>query len=282
MKWPDDADGWPMREYSHHVLCRPHRWHIQRAGQGKRLLLVHGAGGASQSWRNLFPLLTSQCEVIAVDLPGQGFTRSGAHSRHGLDSMSEDLLSLMRTLDFQPEAIIGHSAGAAIAMRMTELEGSGNAVFGINAALSNFEGVAGWLFPFLAKALALTPFAASVFAATTTRASVRQLLTGTGSQIDSAGEDLYYRLAKNADHVDGTLSMMAQWSLDDFLLRLNRFSNATHLLVGANDKAVPPKVSERVCQALPNASLTVLDGTGHLAHEEDAERVAQWVFDRLS
>ena len=154
-------------------------------------------------------------------------------------------------------------------------------VLGINAALGNFEGVAGWLFPFLAKALSLTPFAANVFAATTTRSSVRQLLTGTGSQIDERGEDLYYRLATNPEHVDGTLSMMAQWSLDELLKRLDAITTDTHLLACTNDKAVPFLVSERANARLPYSSLTKLDGLGHLAHEEDAQTVAKWIFEKL-
>ncbi|SHH19318.1 magnesium chelatase accessory protein [Cognatiyoonia sediminum] len=281
MKWPDDATDWPMREYSQHILCRPHRWHIQRAGNGPRLLLIHGAGGATQSWRNLYPLLEPFFELLAVDLPGQGFTRSGAQSRHGLDPMAEDLLSLLHDIDFEPDAIIGHSAGTAIALRMVEMECSAKSVLGINAALGNFEGVAGWLFPFLAKALALTPFAANVFATTTTRSSVRQLLIGTGSKIDERGEDLYYRLATNPEHVDGTLSMMAQWSLDGLLKRLGTITTDTHLLACTIDNAVPFSVSERADARLPNSSLTKMDGLGHLAHEEDAETVANWIFEKL-
>ena len=281
MKWPQDADGWPMRDYSQHVLCRPHRWHVQRAGQGPTLLLIHGAGGATQSWRTLFPLLIPDFDVVAVDLPGQGFTRSGAHARHGLNPMAEDLMSLITHLDIHPTALIGHSAGVAIAMRMVEIGCDVKAVFGINAALGNFEGVAGWLFPFLAKALALTPFAANVFAATTTRSSVTQLLAGTGSNIDEAGTDLYVRLAKDAEHVDGTLSMMAQWSLDDLLNRVGQFDTLTHLITGSNDKAVPPKVSVSINERLPNSTLTNLPNLGHLAHEEDPSAIAAWLKTHL-
>ena len=281
MKWPDDATDWPMRDYSQHVLCRPHRWHIQRAGSGRPLLLIHGAGGATQSWRNIYPLLESSFELIAVDLPGQGFTRSGARTRHGLEPMAEDLLSLLQELEFEPHSIVGHSAGVAIALRMVEIGCSAQSVFGINAALGNFDGVAGWLFPFLAKALSLTPFAANVFAATTTRSSVRQLLIGTGSQIDERGEELYYRLATNAEHVDGTLSMMAQWSLEGLLERMDKITTNIHLLASTNDKAVPFTVSKQAAERLPNSTLVTFDALGHLAHEENAQMVANWILSKL-
>ena len=65
MRWPEDADGWPLRQYSRHVLSRPHRWHVQEAGEGETLLLIHGAGGATQSWRDLFPRLAEAHHVVA-------------------------------------------------------------------------------------------------------------------------------------------------------------------------------------------------------------------------
>lgn len=282
MKWPKDSEGWPLRDYSRLVLHRPHRWHVQEAGDGDTLLLIHGAGGATQSWRHLFPILAQTHRVIAVDLPGQGFTQIGAQQRCGLDAMSEDLLSLVRHEGWQPKAIIGHSAGVAIALRMVELGSRPEYVIGINAALGNFKGVAGWLFPAMAKVLAVTPFSASFFAASTTRASVRNLLQGTGSSLDAEGQDLYFRLATNRGHVDATLSMMAQWSLDGLVKRLPQIDTPVHLITGTGDKAVPPSTSSDAVARMQNAMLTELDGLGHLAHEEDAQKIADVIYTVLT
>ena len=67
--------------------------------------------------------------------------------------MAEDLARLIRQEAWAPMAYIGHSAGAAIALRLAELAPP-RAVIGLNAALGQFEGVAGWLFPVMAKLLA--------------------------------------------------------------------------------------------------------------------------------
>ena len=280
MRWPQDAKDWPLAQCSRQVLHRPHRWHIQEAGEGALILLIHGAGGATQSFRGVFPILAQTNRVIAVDLPGQGFTQLGAQQRCGLDHMSEDLLSLCRNQGWAPDLIVGHSAGVAIALRMWELGMiPKRGIVGINAALGNFRGVAGWLFPIMAKALAVTPFSASIFASTTTPASIRNLVKGTGSQLDQEGLDLYYRLAKDKGHVDATLSMMSQWSLDGLLARLDKVDCPVHLITGLSDKAVPPHVSTDAVRTLTNARLTELPNLGHLAHEEDPETIAQLILD---
>ena len=275
MRWPRDATNWPMREHSRHVLCKPHRWHVQEAGTGPTLLLIHGAGGATQSFRHLFPILAENHRVIAIDLPGQGFTQLGGRGRCGLDAMAEDLIKLLRQENISPDLIIGHSAGVPIALRLTELGLRPTlGITGINAALGNFKGVAGWLFPAMAKLLAATPFSAEMFCATTTPASVQKLITGTGSRLNPAGHELYLRLAQDTGHVGATLSMMAQWSLDDLLDRLTRQDLPITLIVGDNDKAVPPQTSHDAAAMLPNCNVMSLPGLGHLAHEEDAAAVA--------
>jgi magnesium chelatase accessory protein len=275
MRWPADAKGWPMTEYSRFVLHRPHRWHVQEAGDGDLILMIHGAGGATQSWRGLFPILAKSHRVVAVDLPGQGFTQLGARQRCGLDQMAEDLLSLARYEGWKPSAIIGHSAGGAIALRMAE-HGAvpGGQIIGINAALANFKGVAGWLFPMLAKALALSPFTAGLFAAAATESSVRNLIKGTGSVIDAKGIGYYLQLASDRDHVDGTLAMMAQWHLDGLLRRLPMIRHRTTFIAADGDLAVPPSTSADAAKAMPDASLIRVPRRGHLVHEEDPEAIA--------
>lgn len=272
-----------MAEHSRFVLHRPHRWHLQEAGTGETLLLIHGAGGATQSWRGLFPLLAQTHHVVAIDLPGQGFTQLGARSRCGLDHMAEDIQSLCEYENWQPRALIGHSAGVAIALRLTEtgLIPQGQ-VIGINAALANFKGVAGWLFPMMAKALALSPFTAGLFAAAATESTVRNLIKGTGSRIDAEGIGFYLRLASDAAHVDGTLAMMSQWRLDGLLSRLPAIRQRVTLITGDGDLAVPPATSADAAKALPLAQLVTLPKLGHLAHEEDPVAVCRIIISALN
>jgi magnesium chelatase accessory protein len=280
MRWPEDAADWPMAAQSRFVLHRPHRWHVQEAGTGPLVLLIHGAGGATQSWRGVFPLLAERARVVAVDLPGQGFTQAGARMRCGLDHMAEDLWSLCRYEGWAPAVIVGHSAGAAIALRMAEL-GATTRVVGVNAALGNFQGMAGWLFPMLAKALALSPFTAGLFAASVTDQSVRGLIRGTGSRIDAAGISYYRRLAGARAHVDGTLGMMAQWRLDGLLQRLPENPARAVFIIGAGDLAVPPETSRRAAASMREARVVEMAGLGHLAHEEDPESVAAVILGEL-
>lgn len=275
MRWPEDATGWPHAAQSRQILVRPHRWHVQDMGQGPLILLLHGAGGATQSWRDVMPLLAEGHRVIAVDLPGQGFSQSGARGRFGLAPMAQDLASLATDQGWQPDALVGHSAGAALALELARIAPWPHTpIVGINAALANFNGVAGWLFPLIAKALALNPLSAALFAASSKAPGrVERLIAGTGSSLDAEGIALYRRLASDRTHVDATLSMMAQWSLDGLLGSLDSMSNPVLLLTGERDKTVPPDTSAKAAARLPNGQHDSLGPLGHLAHEEAPDLV---------
>lgn len=281
MSAPVIPADWPFRSASQHIRCKSHLWHVQEMGAGPLILLLHGAGGATHSFRHLIPLLTDGYRVIAVDLPGQGFTALGNRTRCNLDAMAEDVAALISQQSWHPFAIIGHSAGAAVALRLAEIAPP-QAVIGINAALGGFEGVAGWLFPALANLLARLPLVPQLFSKLAgTPRQVHQLLASTGSTIEAQGEAQYLHLLRQPGHVAATLAMMAQWNLDALLHRLPRQKVPCLLITASADRAVPPAVSQRAAALMPNAQWIDLPGFGHLVHEEAPEQVAALIHDFL-
>lgn len=265
---------WPFRADATQVRARPHDWCVIDHGVGPTLLLLHGAGASGHSFRHLIPALVGW-RCIVPDLPGQGFTRAGSRSRFGIEPMAEDLAALLAQQGWQPEVVIGHSAGAALALQLSTLIPL-RAVVGINAALGQFDGAAGFLFPLLARALSATPFVPSVVSRLWgTEAKVRSLLQGTGSDLEDAGVAQYLTLVRKAAHVDGTLGMMAQWRIDRLMARTPQLTARTLLLATAGDRIVPPRISKHAAALLPRADYLELPGLGHLAHEEDAAAIVQ-------
>lgn len=273
---------WPNSELSRRGQGPVHRWHIQETGAGKMVLMLHGAGGSTHSYADLIPMLAQSHHIVALDLPGQGFTQLGARHRSGLDQMAEDIAKLCDQEGWIPDVIIGHSAGAAVALRLAEEDlsprGQAPLIIGINAALAQFTGLAGLVFPMMAKVLAAVPFTASLFSGASNRPDrIKALISSTGSQLDADGLELYRRLVADRNHVDGTLLMMAQWALDPLLVRLPNHPSTVHFIVGDKDATVPPEVSEKVTSRMRNATLHHFAELGHLAHEEDPEGFARLI-----
>lgn len=271
-----DAHDWPNRAASRLVETPGIRWHVQIAGNGPPLLLLHGTGASTHSWAGLLPLLAGRYTVIAPDLPGQGFTTLSGRRDFSITGMSRALRVLLDTLHLEPQLAVGHSAGAAIAARMV-LDGqlSPQSIIALNGAFVPFGGVVTRLFSPLAKLLTLNPIVPQVFAwSASDRSSVERLLKSTGSVIPEANLALYQRLFASPPHVSATLNMMASWDLDTLLRDLPRLKAPLLLVIGENDLTVPPDDAHLIARLVPASRTIRLSALGHLAHEEDPARIA--------
>lgn len=276
--------GWPRSETSRFLRVRPHDWHLQDSGTGPALLLLHGTGASTHSWRDLIPHFVQNHRVLAVDLPGHGFTRLGTRLRSGLGPVAEDLHRLLTETGADPVAIIGHSAGAAIGLRLAQRLDNKPAVIGINPALQPFQDIAGVMFPMTARMMAITPGLSRMLARSLSETRrVLPLLRSTGSDLSVSGLNLYARLFRDADHVDGTLLMMSQWKLDGLLSDLPSLTSRCLFLTGSQDRMVPPVSAVQAAERMPDAQVQSLDGYGHLVHEEApslvADVIASWLAD---
>jgi len=280
LNWDRDGRYWPNRASSRFVQAAHMRWHVQIMGDGPAILLLHGTGASTHSWGRLAPLLAEHFTVVAPDLPGHGFNSAVASNRLSLPGMARSLNRLLGTLEIEPALAVGHSAGAAISVRMC-LEGyiAPRALVSLNGAFLPFDGLAGHLFPTMAKLLFLNPLAPRVFAwGASDRSRIEKLIKETGSAIDGTGVDLYQRLFRDRRHVAGALGMMANWNLDALNHDLSKLTAPLTLVVGTADKTVPPSTADEVRKVLPTATVNTLPGLGHLAHEESPEAVAEIIL----
>ena len=277
LRWETDGRDWPHRATSRFVTAGGLTWHVQEMGDGPPLVLLHGTGAATHSWRGLMPLLAQGHRVIAMDLPGHGFTRGRPTGGLTLPSMAKAVATLLKMLDVEPTQIIGHSAGAAIALRMVRDGVAAQQVVGLGPALMPFPGVFAPLLQTLARALVLNPLVPRLFAATTRGAgdTERFLSRSTGSHIDAEGLACYAKLIGNSHHCRGALEMMAGWDLPGLQRDLPVITVPVLLIHGERDSAVPTSAVEKARKLLPNARLTLLAGLGHLAHEEQPGLIAE-------
>lgn len=267
--------NWPNRSHSLNIHAAGVSWHAQRMGSGPRLLLVHGTGASTHSWASLLPLLAEQFDVLAPDLPGHGFSGALQNGQPSLPNMAKAMAGLLEAERFEPELVVGHSAGAAVALQMTlagDLEPG--LVVGLNAALLPYGG---WLAPLaqpLARAFtAFAPVPRLLAARARRPGTVERLIASTGSRLDPAGIEAYRDLLGHEDHVAATLGMMANWDLNPLLQKLPSLQTPLCLVVGEADRTVPPSQAMSIIERVPRGRIIRLNGLGHLAHEEKPREI---------
>jgi magnesium chelatase accessory protein len=272
--WDREKRFWPHADLSRFVAAAGIRWHVQQAGSGPPMLLVHGTGASVHSWRDLLPAFAADYTVLAVDLPGHAFTEAAAAARYSLHGMSESLAELLQRLGFSPAYCVGHSAGAAILCRMAlDRRITPRRIVSLNGAFLPLGGAAGVFFSPIARLFAGTTLVPRLISWRGGEAlAVDRVIQGTGSKLDRRGIDLYARLVREPQHIAGALGMMGSWNLHSFERDLSRLETPVTLIAAGNDRAVPPAQARRIEAHLPQASLVHVPGLGHLAHEEAPQR----------
>jgi pimeloyl-ACP methyl ester carboxylesterase len=86
------------------------------SGQGPAVLLIHGIGDSSVTWRSVIPQLARNHTVIAPDLLGHGASDKprADYSIAGYANAMRDLLSV---LGIDRATVVGHSLGGGVAMQ---------------------------------------------------------------------------------------------------------------------------------------------------------------------
>ncbi|UAJ12180.1 alpha/beta fold hydrolase [Polymorphobacter megasporae] len=280
-RWRTEGGDGPNREASRFVVAGGVRWHVQVAGEGSVVLLLHGTGAASHSWRDIFPDLSRDYTVVAPDLPGHGFSSGiGAPT---LPAMARAVAALLVELDLSPALIVGHSAGAAIGLRLA-IDAHPVPIVSFNGALLPFPGIAAKLFPAMAKLLFVNPLVPAIFALQARGPGVVAgfLERATGSKIDARGVDLYTRLFRRREHVAGALAMMANWDLAALAADFERVRAPVQLVYGDRDAAIPPSVAAEVAKRITGSTTLAMPGLGHLAHEEEPAAAIRIIRDAMA
>jgi len=282
--WKVEGADWPNRDASFFHRANGLNWHVQQMGKDmpQSIVLLHGTGAATHSFRDLMPALAEQLNVLTFDLPGHGFTTGTGPLDLSLDGMTASVAALLKSLPFQPDYLLGHSAGAAIAIQFAlQSDNAIKQVFGVNAALSPIKGNA-VLSP-VAKLLFANPFSSRLFSMTASQSPLGdRLIASAGPDIDQAGRMAYRALMRCPAHVRGAIGMMASWNLTALLKRLPHLKPHLTLIVAADDKLVPASDSKKAVERIPNAELIEFKTGGHLLHEVSSKAIAQVVFDRMA
>lgn len=285
MPWETLKNQWPNSQHSQFIHTSDVRWHVQIFGEGPPLLLLHGLGSSTHTWRGMAPFLSKHYRLIAVDTPGHAFSSIPSTSGATFEGMAKSLRELLDTLRIWPTAVMGHSAGACLAAKL--LLNTPNmpapALVALNPAWLPLPGLANWMFPVSAKLIALNPMSAWLFAKHMTKDLVIQkILASTGSHLSEADIFFYRVLMQSPAHLKGVLQMMSHWNLGKLPEQLSQLRGRVLIQAGINDLTIPFGHAVTSHHKIPQSQLHPLSDLGHLAHEERPQACAEQILDWLA
>jgi pimeloyl-ACP methyl ester carboxylesterase len=264
--------AWRGRDVAHTVL-----------GAGPPVVFCHGTPWSSALWAPFASALADDHQVHVWDMPGYG--RSSKRPEHAVDlgtqaELFADLLS-NRTID--APHVIAHDFGGAVALRALLLHGARFA----SLCLVDVVALRPWGSPFFrlvhdhADVFSALPAAvhAGAVRAYIATASARRL---TDAELDALvapwlgpdGQAAFYRQIAQADE---------RFTAEIEPL-LGTIDVPVHIVWGAADPWIPVDRAHRLHEAIPESTLHVIPGAGHLIQldrpAELADQLRRWLTGR--
>ncbi|UCH25567.1 MAG: alpha/beta hydrolase [Trueperaceae bacterium] len=254
-------------------------------------VLLHGSGTGIYTWHQVLEPLGTITKAVAFDRPGFGLTERPLPGEwqgtnpYGPEAQVTLTIELMDQLGIVEAILVGHSTGGAIALK---------------AALEHPERVAGLILvgatayrtgstPAWTRLLLSTPQVnrlGPLIMRQYAGPSGENLLRAAWSKPELLDRETLdaYRKAFRIDNWDRALWELSKASREPRLTKyLSEITQPVLVIAGAEDRIVPPELSERLGRDLPNATVAIFEGCGHVAQEECPdpflEVVQSWLFE---
>jgi len=217
--------------------------------------------------------------VVAPDLPGHGFTKNLGKRNLNLDALADKLSELREALHIEYfDYIIGHSAGATLALSYTLKNKQAKTIVGLNPSLISLPSFYNkFVAPFLNPIVTSSFFTAVLSDLLPHTRMIDSLIDSTNTKLDAAKRARYKTLFKNADHLNGSVSFMAGADIPSLLEQCNQIKSSLTFVLTKDDGWIPAQaLREVINQYFNHAKIIEIKG-GHMFHEANEILALQFI-----
>lgn len=248
--------------------------HVERAGAGPPVVLLHGFTGTGATWRPLVEALGGGFTTLAVDLVGHGASAAPAGvERYRMRRVVDDLAALLHALGFERAAWVGYSLGGRVALQVAvhrpELV-SALVLEGASAGLATAPERAARVAADEALAGRIERDGVAAFVddwqALPLWDSQQETLTA-AQRATLRAQRLAQRASGLANSLRGTGTGAQEWVGE----RLGAIAVPVLLTAGSLDAKFAGTARE-MAERLPDATMRLIEGAGHAAHLERPEQ----------
>lgn len=252
--------------------------HIEQAGRGEPLILIHGFGASTYSWRKVMPALAESFRVIAIDLSGFGYTqRPRTFQSYTREGQADLILRVMDALGMESAHLMGHSYGGGltiwIASRHPERVRSMVLVDSSAPTYANDR---------RSRVASLRPLTAFFLHSVVLRPrSVRSALLRSFYDDSLVTPELvreYFDRIRIEGVIDAYHGLTAPAPTSTGRVDLTKIDVPALVVWGAEDVVVPKELGRNAAARLPRGEFALMEKTGHIPMEERPEELLRIVL----
>jgi len=243
------------------IASRPVGLHVESAGTGPPLVLLHGWAMHSGIWGPIVGRLAERFRVHAIDLPGHGHSALG--QPFTLDSACAAVARSVPA-DAGPLIVVGWSLGGLIAMRWARQEPARVRRLALVATTPRFVAAPDWPHGTSAQTLARFGDELSVAWKLTIQRFLALQLQGSDhgkATLATMRRQIFERGAPVPDALFGALDAIVT---ADLRAEVPHIAQAALVIGGSRDTLALPGATRWLGEHLPDARLVSIEGAAHV------------------
>lgn len=249
-------------------------YRMQGNKDGKTIVLLHGSNSSLHTWEPWVALLSDDHFIITVDLPGHGLTGETPADDYTYQGMTFFMKEVTETLELKDFILGGNSMGGGITLSytLTYPEDVSGLIL-VDASGTRMTSAASEKVDYpLAFDLAGRWYTDWIFENITPRSLASEGLmqsVSVKSVVTEEAIDRYWELVRRPGNRRAT-SLRFAWyrSQEGRNLPVENINQPALILWGDEDKLIPVEVGRTMHTRMPNSSLKIFNGVGHLPMEE--------------
>jgi pimeloyl-ACP methyl ester carboxylesterase len=270
--------GW--HESSRFVTVDGEALHLVDVGEGgPPVVLIHGFLMSSYMWRKNLDALSSSRRVIALCLPGFGYSEVGS-GPYDVPSQGRRVLEMMDALEIDRACLVGHSMGGAISLWIARHHPERVERMVLVCALVVEKPLSG---PWLVTNGKLATLYRIFFRPAMAKVAIQRLAYN-GMPVDAEYMSNFLSPLRRPGGVETALAVARECRVisNGSPAELALIGSNTLVLWGDSDRLLPERVGTRLADRLPQARFVSFDSCGHSPHEEQPERFNQEILEFLT
>jgi pimeloyl-ACP methyl ester carboxylesterase len=256
------------------------------AGQGPPIILLHGFGGSSYSWRFLAPALAEDHRVFTIDLKGYGLSDKPADGNYAVRDQADMVAAFIRSKALHDLVIMGHSMGGGVTL-MTYFTVREDQPPRIKSLVlidsAGYPQKMPW-FIRLAKLPVIGSLGSRVMSPWFATYLVLRKCYYDDERIteEQINTYAYYGSLPGArEAVVQTAKQILPADMDALIAQYKTISVPVLIIWGEEDQVVPLEVGKKFKLDIPDSQLVILPKTGHMPPEEEPKATRQAIRDFL-
>ncbi len=248
--------------------------HYRITGEGKPLVLLHGTGASLHTWEDWTKELSTEYQIISIDLPGFGLTGKHYNNDYSIEAYITFLNSFLNKIGIDSFALAGNSLGGRIAWAyaLEYPEQVKQLILIDPAGYPHVEED-----PPLAFQLAKNPITSRLLLKVTPKflfvKSIKDVY-GNDDLITDELIDRYFKLYLRRGNRQAFIDRINQ----EYSNRTDELENIqmpTLIMWGKEDYWIPVSDAHRFKEKIPNAELIIYPKVGHVPMEEIPTKTAE-------